>query len=177
MTRKTTAPQTDDREAALAALDAALSSAGPGVTQAVADTKQFMAATPPHALKEPAKRNAVKTPQTAVKPSKKSRTATVAGEPVAVSSKPGMDFAAAIDDLLAKKISSDTATVKAVVVNNYSHILRGYKGGISLVHIAPLLSGSVGIDVKHGTLRAYFLPMAAARGDIPRAARIKAEVH
>lgn len=160
-----TAPSTD-RETTLAALAAALKGAGPGVKQAVHDTQQLFAQ--PAAIKPAAKAS--------VMPAKRAYVRKVAKLPAkAVISpvKPAAGFAEMVDKMISLRAPTAPTGVKYVVINHYPDILRGYQAGVSLVMIAPALTAASGVDIKHGTLRNYFMSMAKERGDITSTTRAK----
>ena len=64
------------------------------------------------------------------------------------------------------KPKSIQAPVKTAVNDNYADILAGYRAGVSLVKIAEIMTEELGINIKHGSLRNYFMGAAKAKGDV-----------
>jgi hypothetical protein len=64
------------------------------------------------------------------------------------------------------------AFIKTIVNDNYADILAGYRAGASLVDIAKIMTEELGANIKHGSLRNYFLEIAEEKGDLQRRKRV-----
>lgn len=88
-----------------------------------------------------------------------------------VPQKPVQSLAALIAQEIAKSEKKPSSPVKTAVNDNYPDILNGYKSGVNLKTISTLMSEFLGVEIKYGTLRNYFLTIAAEKGDIERRER------